>query len=843
MCEENTEGSVRLMLRRQSDRQYRNGGLSVQQPKGDKVMMPKLQASHNGLGWFMVLAALCLVAYTTAYAQRDILDFFEGEGEDTVVEEVEPIPFLSLRNFRATPTFATDGPEDVDVPLISLTWTNPPDKVVEANIDGQVLYHVSLFRSTAGFPTGPLDGINIPVNPVSEAYLDREVQAGVTYYYTLVGDIPAGIPEEILDEYPIEILGEFPQVLHAVAVAGSEQPEILTAPYGYDPFLGTQEPFNLSYTQITFRPVGAPLAPLGEDATGASYTTYEATTTRSVRELPVKHTDAQGSAYTLTPLNKNDLLELPLGDMRFPFFGKTYDKIYVSINGYIVFQDFFATLDKYALDIEELLEEEEDEEGETESEYDIVELLDSPNLAGHFTLPRISFLYSLLQFGSGGQAWGRMLPDRMVVTFENAVELFYNPYSSPSRNTVQVELFFSGQIRFTYLESFVYYGVVGISDGRGTPVDPTSVFDDVEPAFGFTPFVHLPSTPSLLSINPVTPPIVNFGEDAAFMANTLTPAGLGLPFLTAQWTNAGSPPFADIGGGAGKFFWTTAYENIGAHTVRVLARSGEQEAYQDVRIVVRDKRVLPSAVNLLLSTDTPNEDPSVSRPIPPGRPLIASYVYYHPYAKESPLEYAEGLYMLYWFRNGQVVPSLTNSFQVPSYIPQPGERWNFQVIPITVSMIFGAPANSPTVTVLAVPVIELVTPPQGLTIGGDNVTIRGKYFSDLLSVKFDGVAATSIQVVGDNELRVVTPLHPAGKVAVTVETLGGVGRLVDAFEFVGDDEDPDPEEPVDPKVRRFLGCGAANVSGAGTSADMLLFGLVALALVYGSRHPRKSMSN
>ena len=801
-------------------------------------MMPKQQASHNGLCWLVVLFLLGAISGNVSYAQRintDPLDFFEGEGG--VEEEAPPIPLLRLRNFRATPTAPTDGPDDVDTPLVFLTWTNPPDALVEAEAGGQYLYQLTLYKSTVDFPTGPLDGIRIPLDSLSEGYLDREVLAGTTYYYTLIGDVPAGIPTRIQEEYPMELLGDFPHVCQAVVVAGSEQPEIQTMSYGADPFLGEQEPFDLSYKQITFRPVGPPLAPLGEDALGADYNAYEATTTLSVRELPVPHTDAQGSAFTLTPLNKNDLLELPLGDMRFPFFGQQYDKVYVSINGYIVFQDFFATLEQYPVDILDLIELEELPDDD-EEDFDVVQFLDYPNLSGHFALPRISFLFSLLQFGSGGQAWGRMLSDRLVITFENAVELFYNPYSSPSRNTVQVELFFSGQIRFTYLESFVVYGIVGISDGRGAPVDPTEVFDDVEPAFGLTPFSNLPAAPSRLSINPVAPPVVNFGEDAVFSVDALVPAGLGTPFFTAQWDLEGNTPFADSGG-AGSFFWTTDFDGIGAHTVRVEARSDNMEAYQDVRVIVREKEIKPSAINLLLSTDTPNEDPAVSRPIPPGRPLIASYVYYHPY-KDQSIEFQEGLYLLYWFRNGQVVPSLTNSFQVPAYIPQPGEKWSFQVVPITVTMLFGDPVNSPVVTVLAVPEIEAVAPSRGLIVGGDSVIIRGNYFMNLLSVKFNDVEASSVHVISDNELEVVTPFHPAGKVAVSVETMGGIGRSVDAFEFVGDEDDvdPDAEEEEEEKERRILGCGRSTSGASTLGANLMLAAAVLLLLFIGSRRQR-----
>jgi len=799
-------------------------------PKGRKVMMPKLKASHSGLYWLIVLAFIgtltCFPSYAQILNSFDDLDDEEGEYE----EENPSIAFLRLRNFRATPTLATDGPDDVDTPLIALTWTNPPDKIIEATAGGVPIYQLALYKSTRDFPTGPLDGIRISLQPGEEAYLDREVQNGVTYYYTLIGDVPDGIPEYILEEYPDYIIGEFPQMRYAKATAGTDAPNMLTASYGYDPFLGEQKAFDLAHTQITIRPVGPPLAPLGEEVKGADYSMYEATVKREVFELPVQRTDAEGGAFTLTPFNRNSLLRLGLGDMRFPFFGVEYDSIYISGNGYIVFDDFFRGLDSNTISIMDLLDLDE-------VDYNVVDVLDMPNLAGHFMVPRISFLFAWMMFETGGSTWSRMLSDRVVVTFEQSTEWFYDPFYNPTRNTVQAELFYSGEIRITFLQSFVYYGIVGISDGRGTPVDPTQVFDDVEPAYGLTDFYNLTGTPKKLSINPVAPPVVLFGKTAAFTTSAVAPPDIGTPRFTATWSHEGQAPFTDVGDGAGEFYWNTDFNDIGAHTVRVLAQADGMKAYQDVRVIVEEEIVLPSAVDLLLSTNTQNEDPSVSRSIAPGLPLIASYTYYHPYRKQLPMLYEEGLYILYWFRNGQVVSSFTNYLTVPSHVPQPGEKWRFQVTPITVSFLFGKPATSPVVTVLSVPEVNAVTPAQGLTIGGDTVRVSGKYFANPLSVRFGDVPATSMRVISDSELEVITPLHPAGKVTVSVETLDGIGRLVDAFSFVGDEDDEEPgEDDEDAKQRRILGCGSGGrASGSGHAGNMLLAGAAAFILAIGDR--------
>ncbi len=792
-------------------------------------MMPKSWTSHAGLvrlcAVVMMGAALCCPAYTQMIPP--------DTAENDVNEEAAfGLELVLLRNFRATPTFVDDDSE-IETPVVVLTWDNPPRDIISLIEDllPTGIYQLTLYKSAKGYPTGPLDGQRISLAPRDDAYLDREVLDGTTYYYTLIGEFPTleDLPDSYLDDDLQALIDEFPQVRHASVTAGAGRPNILTESMGQDPLLGEQEPFDLANSQITIRPVGPPLAELGEPIKYASYDTYEATITHHISDLPVKRNDQEGGAYTLTPMRGDRLAKLTLGDMRFPFFGKEYDTLYLGVNGYIVFQDILGGLDPNIAAYVDLT-------GSDEEEYDLIDILNMPNVIGHFAVPRISFLFSMLDFQTGGEAWARMLSDRVVITFERATEWFYNPYVDSVRNTVQVELFFNGKIRMTYLDAFVNLGIVGISDGRGLPVDPTEVFDNVEPVYLMTDFSFLPEHPSRLSINPVAPPVVLFDEDATFTAYALVPGGMSLPFFTGEWSNDGNVPFTDIGG-AGKFIWKTTYEDRGAHTVRVIAQSDGMRAYQDVRVIVKDALIKPTAIELLLSTNTENEDPSVSRPISAERPLIASYTYYHPYQKQSPLIYEELFSIIYWYRNDQVVTSFTNSRRVPSHIPQPGDKWRFQIIPITVMGVQGPPANSPVVTVLATPQIDAVYPSQGLTIGGDTVVIRGRNLANPLSVSFGDASIIGVSVIDNNEISVVTPMHPAGKVTVSVETPGGIGRRIDAFTFVGDKDDEEPPDDNDEKRRVILGCGGGNTHPApgGHAGSFLLAALVALVLARAAR--------
>jgi hypothetical protein len=66
-----------------------------------------------------------------------------------------------------------------------------------------------------------------------------------------------------------------------------------------------------------------------------------------------------------------------------------------------------------------------------------------------------------------------------------------------------------------------------------------------------------------------------------------------------------------------------------------------------------------------------------------------------------------------------------------------------------------------------------VNPPAGPSAGGTWVTIIGHGFTGTTAVRFGETAAARFVVVSDVQLRVLTPVHPAGVVEVTVVTPAG----------------------------------------------------------------------
>ncbi|MFQ5495882.1 MAG: fibronectin type III domain-containing protein, partial [Phycisphaerae bacterium] len=97
------------------------------------------------------------------------------------------------------------------------------------------------------------------------------------------------------------------------------------------------------------------------------------------------------------------------------------------------------------------------------------------SLSSHFDRPRLSPLFDDFDPSSGGIISWRQLADRVAVTWQNVPE-----FSSTNANTFQVELFFDGSLRFSYLTLDSLDGITGLSEGNGVPpgflVSDLSVF-------------------------------------------------------------------------------------------------------------------------------------------------------------------------------------------------------------------------------------------------------------------------------------------------------------------------------------------------------------------------------
>ena len=143
-------------------------------------------------------------------------------------------------------------------------------------------------------------------------------------------------------------------------------------------------------------------------------------------------TDPTGGA--VLSLSDDDSTQVFLSGELVWLYGNSYNNFFVGSNGYITF-------------------------GAGDTTY-------SESLDVHFNTPRISGLFDDLEPPAGGTISWKQLADRAVVTYENVPE-----YGTTNSNNFQIEMFFDGMIRITWLNLDAADGLSGISQGGGVPAD------------------------------------------------------------------------------------------------------------------------------------------------------------------------------------------------------------------------------------------------------------------------------------------------------------------------------------------------------------------------------------
>jgi len=105
------------------------------------------------------------------------------------------------------------------------------------------------------------------------------------------------------------------------------------------------------------------------------------------------------------------------------------------------------------------------------------------------------------------------------------------------------------------------------------------------------------------------------------------------------------------------------------------------------------------------------------------------------------------------------------------------------VVDVTVSTPAGMVKLAGGFTYIAVPAISSINPTSGSPAGGTSVTLNGSNFTGAMGVAFDGNPGTSVTVVNDSQIIVVTPAGAAGAVNVVVTTSNGIATAVGGFTY------------------------------------------------------------
>ncbi len=174
--------------------------------------------------------------------------------------------------------------------------------------------------------------------------------------------------------------------------------------------------FDLAYQALTFTP----------DGSSGGYSLCRG----AAAHFPTDPTGGTALALTL-----DDFAPVTLGGgAQVVLHGQAYGSFYVGSHGYLTFESGDTTY------IE--------------------------SFSNHFDQPRISALFRDIDPTLASVSW-RQLADRVAVTWENVPETLEDNTS----NSFQIELFFDGRIRITYLGIDASEGLVGLSRGGGVPAD------------------------------------------------------------------------------------------------------------------------------------------------------------------------------------------------------------------------------------------------------------------------------------------------------------------------------------------------------------------------------------
>jgi hypothetical protein len=137
-------------------------------------------------------------------------------------------------------------------------------------------------------------------------------------------------------------------------------------------------------------------------------------------------------------LGDDDFIKVtPTGGAQVRLYGTSYSSFYVGSNGYITF-------------------------GAGDTAF-------TASVASHFSLPRIAPLFDDLNLTSAGSCSWLQFSDRIAVTWQNVPA-----YGTTNSNNFQVEMYFDGRIRITCLGIADTQGLIGLSQGLGTPSDYAS---------------------------------------------------------------------------------------------------------------------------------------------------------------------------------------------------------------------------------------------------------------------------------------------------------------------------------------------------------------------------------
>lgn len=190
--------------------------------------------------------------------------------------------------------------------------------------------------------------------------------------------------------------------------------------------------FDLNGSSVTFTPNGSP-------------DFYEACQ-EAIAGYPVDPFVSQQLS-----LGDDDFVQMNItGGQSVSLYGTSYTSVYVSSNGYVTF-------------------------GQGDDDYD-------ESLGEHFALPRVAGLYDDFNPSQGGNVGWIQANDSVIITWHLVPQ-----YNTGDQNSFQVQLYFDGRVKISWIGLNSSDGIVGLSSGLGQ--QPDFIEDNLGSDFVCSPVV------------------------------------------------------------------------------------------------------------------------------------------------------------------------------------------------------------------------------------------------------------------------------------------------------------------------------------------------------------------
>ena len=288
----------------------------------------------------------------------------------------------------------------------------------------KALVNVIIRRKEGGYPADATDG-DLVYSGTGSAVVDGPLTIGTKYYY-------AGWAYYGQDEFGAEYYSAPARVIAKPGVVLPD--DYFTELFDiWDLIIDGIEP-DLADLSITFTP-------------WVSRDFYYAEAT------PAASFPSDTSGATVLILEDDDSVEVSLSSGKtFPFYGTEYTSFYVGSNGNITFDEPDAS--PFWFDL-----------------YD------------YFAQPRIAGFATDLDPATRGRILWQQFGDRAVVTYDDVTE-----WDANNSNSLQIEMFFDGTIRITYLTMDIIWGVAGLSiGGENEGETPFNFVESDLSAYGIQP--------------------------------------------------------------------------------------------------------------------------------------------------------------------------------------------------------------------------------------------------------------------------------------------------------------------------------------------------------------------